>query len=198
MVLSRLPSSTITSSLSDLSTCVSETFLAELKKRGEELTKPQEKKKRRKRLNVRAGKSILASDVADIVEKERKEKKEKKMAKKKENAKEKKNKVQKSKKKHESEEEDTDISDLFSLRDSDDSMNLLDLIQDEEDEDVFSPSAQTHKDIQQTSSDDGPSSQEPSTSRSDKEAVVFNVDQFVVVNFEGTMYPGLITENKTL
>lgn len=37
-------------------------------------------------------------------------------------------------------------------------------------------------------------SQIVSTGTNDKEEVSFHVDQFVVVNFEGTTYPGIITE----
>lgn len=46
----------------------------------------------------------------------------------------------------------------------------------------------------QKSSDDGVGSQQPPTSTSYNERVLLNVNQFVVVNFEGSLYPGLITE----
>lgn len=74
MVIQRLLSNTIVGSLATLTNYVSDTFQEELRKQGEEVTKSQEKKKRQKRLNITAWKSILASDVSEIIEKERKEK----------------------------------------------------------------------------------------------------------------------------
>lgn len=84
---------------------------------------------------------------------------------------------------------------ISSVRDSDDSMDLSNLIQDEEfdleGDFCVIPKAQRNRGFQLQSSDDGSSSQQPSTSKSanDKEEVSFHMDQFVVVNFEGTMYP---------
>lgn len=106
-----------------------------------------------------------------------------------------------SKRKHESEEDDTDISEIFSLRDSDDSMNLIDLIQnddfDDEDELCTIPKTQKIISLQKKSAFDGADSQQPSTSTSDKEEVSFQIDQFVIVNFEGTKYPGIITDKSS-
>ena len=61
-VISRLPNATLDKSLADLTTCIGDTFLQELKKRRQEETKPKEKK-RRKKVDVPEGKSIGTSDV---------------------------------------------------------------------------------------------------------------------------------------
>lgn len=144
------------------------------KKQGEELTKPQEKEKNRKMLNVPAGKSILASDVETIVETERKEKEAKRLAKKegKTNGNNKKRKANKSQRRHESEEEDTDNSEVFSLQDYDYSLNLMDFIQDDEKcfQDSLCTISKTNKinnSLQKKPADDCVDSQQPSTSTSD-------------------------------
>ena len=50
------------------------------------------------------------------------------------------------------------------------------------------------KGLQQMYSDYGGILQQLSTSTSNKKEILFDLDLFVVVNFEGTMYPGLITD----
>jgi len=121
--------------------------------------------------------SILASDMPQIIENERKEKEEKRLTKEKGNKNEKKKRAQKSKEKKQESEDDSDI---FSLRDSNDSINLLDLVQDVEfdNEEDFcaTPKPSRIKGLQEMSSDYGGISQQPSTSTSDKEEVLFHVD----------------------
>lgn len=93
---------------------------------------------------------------------------------------------------------------FFLFRDSDDSMNLLDLVQDEESdhEEDFCKTRDPQRSLEalqqlEAVPEDRASSQLPSTSTSDKEPTVFHVNQFVVVNYEGTMYPGIISEKSS-
>lgn len=172
-VLQRLPEAVLDSSLGSMRECVSDVFIEELRKRREDATRSRAPK-RRKNLNVPAGKSISSEEVeaAIAASEASKSKKGKKKTK---------NPTKKSsQKKARKEVEETDDSDdAFSVHESEDSSG----------EESF------------TSLMESPPTSPPPNINSDEEEngsdiqdePRFRVGDYVVVNFEGQMYPGRVT-----
>lgn len=167
-VLSRLPSKVLEQSLASMTTCIGDTFLDELKRRREEATKPHENK-RRKKVNVPPGKSIGTSDVLDETNASAGIKKTMQKA----------PQLSRKQRKRSSEEteEESDDSDAFSLQDSDRSVNF--------DEELSDESENSLKLLL------------PETSSAHLENIDFRVGEYVVVNYEGTLFPGRVTETKS-
>ena len=185
-VLQRLPKAILEQSLGSLTCEVGEVFLEELNKKREVVTKSSAPK-RRKKLNVPPGKSISAADVQEA----RRSKETTGSAGKKKNqrkaqsfAKASNSFRKKSSVEYMTDEETESSSAEFSLHDSDESMNL------------FVDEDSNGSDMDSTP----PPLELPSTSKDFNTGIksmnAFNVDDFVVVNFEGRLYPGKVTDIK--
>ncbi|KAG8281938.1 hypothetical protein J6590_049062 [Homalodisca vitripennis] len=150
-----------------------------LEKKEDKMRHNQNETKRRKRLNAPAGRSIGASDVLSPTQ----NKTEENVTLYTENPTKRKAQKQKKRKTHQSEDE-SDVSDTFTLQDSDE----LDL-------DLFREQLSDLDDdycLQGTSKD----ANEEYLATGEFDEQNFSVEDYVVVNFDGTLFPGKVTEKK--
>lgn len=174
-VLSRLPKASLDNNLGDMADLIGESFLEELNKRRQDETKPREKK-RRKKLNVPAGRSIGTSDVLNAEN----NKTEEDLT----TCTNKQGKARKQQKRKKSQSDDeTDVSDTFSLQDSDetDLDFLREQLSDPDEDDCFEGTSNVNQET---------------FAAEECNNTNFSVGNYVVVNFEGNLFPGKVIEKK--
>ena len=188
-VLRRLPEAVLEESLQSVSGVVGEIFIEELKKKREEVT-GRRAPKRRIRLTVPAGKSISSAEIEASRAEQPKGKKTKVSASSRPSGHQKKDvlAVEIS--------EESSVSESSSDEDNGGNKNWTD--EDPSDPDVLDDFSS----LEDSEAETTPTKVIPNAKDvlgidgMAPEKIVFKVDDFVVVNYEGTLFPGRVTEEK--